>query len=768
MSRDFCRQQSLADRWVGAVILAAVVLLCGPAFAGDFLEPQVFESRDGVLDLLMIARAQPIPSISYAKPNSEVTINPMGWVYVVCPMSAALLDNQCPPSAPTVADYGGVRLALQKGDLLKIRLVNRLPFLEPVKVTHSGDPGGGNLPLNLTNLHTHGMIVAARPPTLDDPTFGDYVFVEIYNSTNGTPVPQTTHQHGSLVRDYADYQIRIPSNHPSGLFWFHPHVHGLSLNQVSSGLSGIITVGQAGDNILGDLHGTQFPEQNVRHLILKDLQVIADNPAQQFSRGVAPSFNGEVLNQQDALFCNQLRAKEAPRLGYCNGRAGDDEGRTRQLDRNHTQDEFSGGIYPGGRWFFTVSGQQYPTINITEPDGELWRLTNASGNVTYDLQLIDKVTQQPILMQLASVDGVSVSVPAGTPHGTLLQLGGARFTVVDCPAPGSGGTEPVCISDLVMMPSSRSEVWVIYRNASGQIVTPPAGASATFKTVGVTTGPAGDSWPEVDLAAVKFVPTGPRTVTANALDIQGDARAAYQPGGIFNTAAPQSAASDILPAGCVPLADGHHRRIFFGLPDTGNSSVFGLGYEEVDANGAVVPGTQVPVSSFDPSANTICLPLGPGQMPVRETWELVNLATEAHNFHMHQTKFRLVRPASNPGSALTAATLNPDAGAGILEDNVPLPPATANISDVADNQGGYCTIDQWRNGQCTSDPVVVEIPFSQIGEFVYHCHILAHEDSGMMAKIQVVPSADNLTMDSSGLLWWKRFVAPLPDAMPQP
>jgi FtsP/CotA-like multicopper oxidase with cupredoxin domain len=26
-----------------------------------------------------------------------------------------------------------------------------------------------------------------------------------------------------------------------------------------------------------------------------------------------------------------------------------------------------------------------------------------------------------------------------------------------------------------------------------------------------------------------------------------------------------------------------------------------------------------------------------------------------------------------------------------------------------------------------------------IGTFVYHCHILEHEDAGMMARIQVVP-----------------------------
>ena len=35
--------------------------------------------------------------------------------------------------------------------------------------------------------------------------------------------------------------------------------------------------------------------------------------------------------------------------------------------------------------------------------------------------------------------------------------------------------------------------------------------------------------------------------------------------------------------------------------------------------------------------------------------------------------------------------------------------------------------------------VVFDIPFSQVGEFVYHCHILEHEDGGMMAKIKVVP-----------------------------
>jgi hypothetical protein len=50
---------------------------------------------------------------------------------------------------------------------------------------------GRALPLfrNPTNLHTHGLIVPARAATPGDPTFGDYVFVQVYNSTNGMPEP---------------------------------------------------------------------------------------------------------------------------------------------------------------------------------------------------------------------------------------------------------------------------------------------------------------------------------------------------------------------------------------------------------------------------------------------------------------------------------------------------------------------------------------------------------------------------------------------------
>ena len=242
------------------------------AAAAVLPEPQAFASEQGVLDVLMIAKPSPIPSISFTPPGGGAAINPVGWVYEVCrrPVSG----DQCPAGAGTVADYGGVRLALQQGDTLKIRLINRLPKIDPAKLTHAADPGGDNLYLNPTNLHTHGLLVEARAPISSDPSVGDYIFVSVFNSANGVPTAQV-HKHGSVLMDVLDYRIDIPKNHPSGLFWFHPHAHGIALNQVSSGLAGIITIGNVSDYARGNTAQAPLPDAQIRHLILKDIQVLA-------------------------------------------------------------------------------------------------------------------------------------------------------------------------------------------------------------------------------------------------------------------------------------------------------------------------------------------------------------------------------------------------------------------------------------------------------------------------------------------------------------
>jgi FtsP/CotA-like multicopper oxidase with cupredoxin domain len=699
--------------WLG---LACAAILAtggvGAAVAANLDEPPVFASRNGVLDIMMIATTQPIAGISFTPPQSSAVIHPTGWVYQICPRPASGLS--CPAGSSTVAPYGGVRLALQQGDTLKIRFVNRLPKMNPNKVNHVTDPGEANLYLNPTNVHTHGLLTPARAATVGDPTFGDFVFVTVFNSANGIPVPQTTHQHGPIVMDTVDYKITIPSNHPSGLFWFHPHIHGIALNQVVQGMAGVITIGSVGDNARGDASSTPWPDANVRHMMLKEIQVLAAGTV-NFDSGPQPVANGEVLNQEDPDFCAQAPAANEVRRGACPGQDNSPDGSN----------------FTGGKWYFTVNGQQFPTVPITAPDGEIWRIATAAGSLSYDLQLANDATQAPMVVQLIAIDGVAVHLPQDTPMGAMVQMAGGRFRVVPCPAAQViGATVPVCVNEIVMMPSSRTEIWVTYRNQDGRIAPPPAGASATLKMIGLTMG-SGDQWPAVDLAKVQFNQSGGRRYTTNQIVVSGstDSAAVQQPSGIFNTQV-ASATASALPAGCAALPAGHRRRIFFGFSDVTTDGTFALGYEEVDQYGNVVAGSQKPapdqLERFDPSRTTVCLPLGPGQRPVQETWELIQLSTENHNFHLHQTRF--VMTGTN---------------GGVVQDNFPLGVAAPDgtISDqVSNNQNGVCTIAQWRSGHCPSTPVVLNIPFTQLGEFVYHCHILEHEDGGMMAKIKVVPS----------------------------
>ncbi len=213
-----------------------------------------------------------------------------------------------------------------------------------------------------------------------------------------------------------------------------------------------------------------------------------------------------------------------------------------------------------------------------------------------------------------------------------------------------------------------------------------------------------------------------------------------QPHGIFSASVPDTDKASYQ-ADCKPLPTGHRRRIFFGFSDVTVADTFALGYEEVDRNGVVVAGTERPLTQFDPSKPTVCLPLGPGQTPVHETWELVQLSTENHNFHVHQARFRQVRKSAAANSMM-AERLGSYRSAGIVLDNIVLGVAEPDksISDkVFNEQNGVCTVDQWRAGQCKSETVTVDIPFAELGEFIYHCHILEHEDGGMMAGIKVVP-----------------------------
>jgi L-ascorbate oxidase len=236
---------------------------------------------------------------------------------------ASATETSCLPGT-TAAPYGGTWLRLGHNDTVHIRLVNKLPGVRDAKHCQENPDLAGNP----TNLHTHGLIVEPHRSIGGTDPYGDSVFVEIRNPTNprtcagettasAAPSPAAighTHAPGGVHPDMdvadgaVEYAIHLV-NHPAGLFWFHPHMHGLALNQVTSGLAGVITVGHPTDECRGDAEcQAAIGTSNERLLVLKDSEVLA---------------NGTLKNQQDPTLCLPLpTAGEAPRQGVCAG-AGD-------------------------------------------------------------------------------------------------------------------------------------------------------------------------------------------------------------------------------------------------------------------------------------------------------------------------------------------------------------------------------------------------------------------------------------------------------------
>jgi FtsP/CotA-like multicopper oxidase with cupredoxin domain/peroxiredoxin len=99
------------------------------------------------------------------------------------------------------------------GDLLRVRLFNRISRAEPDKPFAPNKPNG----FNITNLHTHGLHVSPEGRS-------DNVYLEV-GPEEGI----------GLCFD-------IPATHTPGTFWFHAHRHGSTALQLSSGMAGALIV----------------------------------------------------------------------------------------------------------------------------------------------------------------------------------------------------------------------------------------------------------------------------------------------------------------------------------------------------------------------------------------------------------------------------------------------------------------------------------------------------------------------------------------------
>jgi FtsP/CotA-like multicopper oxidase with cupredoxin domain len=210
----------------------------------------------------------------------------------------------------------------------------------------SKDCGGGAMTATSTNLHFHGLVI---PPVChqDD-------------------VLKTLVQPSSPPFEYS---FQIPQDQPPGLYWYHPHVHGFTKNQLLGGASGALIV-EGMETVNSEVSG--LPE---RVLVIRDQDLINPDAAPVQTDSMPPP---QVLKDAEGDILN-------------NGTGGGKPAKDLSIN------------------FVPVPYPEYqPAVIRMKPhEKELWRVLNASAITYLDLQVLFKDWQQ--MVGVVALDGVPVN-----------------------------------------------------------------------------------------------------------------------------------------------------------------------------------------------------------------------------------------------------------------------------------------------------------------------------------------------------------------------
>jgi len=195
-------------------------------------------------------------------PNDSTKSNP-----VVTARGIKLTDSQ-PKASQANGLLVGPTLRIRPGDKFDAKLINSLSYSESEgDGSHSmTNPHG----FDVINLHTHGLHVSPNSPS-------DNVLLSIY--PQGTPdyvLQDCGNESGqaNCVTGQYRYSYNIPSNHPSGTYWYHAHKHGAVSMHLADGFAGALII-EDPKHGLESLPAVQKAQEQI--LMLQEVQYNGDH-----------------------------------------------------------------------------------------------------------------------------------------------------------------------------------------------------------------------------------------------------------------------------------------------------------------------------------------------------------------------------------------------------------------------------------------------------------------------------------------------------------
>jgi FtsP/CotA-like multicopper oxidase with cupredoxin domain len=248
-------------------------------------------------------------------------------------------------------------LRANPGDLVILHLKNALT--DP-------NPGG----TGAAQAHSHKQAQTSSDPC----TSGIMSPVSTNLHFHGLTIPPVCHQDDVMKTSVQpgdapfEYRFRIPEDEPPGLYWYHPHIHGFSKQQLLGGASGALIVEgiERAKKVAAGL-----PE---RVFIIRDQDLINPNAPPAKSEPVVPKF----MIDRDGDAANNGTGFGKP---------------AKDLSINYVP----------------VPYPDYPPAVIEMKPGErqLWRVLNASAITYLNLQVLFGHAPQPL--GLVAMDGVPMN-----------------------------------------------------------------------------------------------------------------------------------------------------------------------------------------------------------------------------------------------------------------------------------------------------------------------------------------------------------------------
>jgi FtsP/CotA-like multicopper oxidase with cupredoxin domain len=686
-----------------------------------FEQPPVLEETAPNAPAMKFLRLQVAPSEETCHPQGSVTRTGNDVYVKLKVVRANFTINNPDPDDPyggndpvELRSYGGCHagptIEVLPGNTLHIDLINSLSTNDPSCLPFPQN--GLNLPagvgcFNTINLHTHGLHVSPAGNS-------DNVLLSI--------APQTEFP----------YEINVPGDHPAGTFWYHAHRHGSTATQVASGESGILVIRGTRpytaptpanphpiadiDSILHDASGVLMKEQ---------LFLLQQIPYACFSGSPDPNVIWPAIYTTKGLYDANSDSKDPK--GPANAPwicpKGDPKNSASVgVVENFNLQMFSSTIWDTNGRFTSVNGIVEPTLTIKAGEIQRWRFVHAGIHDTINLQVVratggpsaeakfrSLIANSALVGNRVEQEG-AVEATCVANEKTLIpqfEIAVDGLTRKHIERVGYGGD---AVSNY-LQPGYRSDILAVFPEDGDYCLldqaAPPDQRANPTKGTGGGQGPS-----KPQLLAYVHVRGG----KAVAGDLQE-----YVQHSLFdaNPELPEPIRQNLLAGDISPWAQ------FIELPQppaaNPRKADFAINFPKFQING----------KSYKPDVVNI-----KRQVNTSDDW-ILTAKGEPHIFHIHVNPFEIIDVTH-------------------LENG-----AQVSIFD----KDGHCKKDKpdsLQNQYCSlyhtfRDTIFVENNYQvhartyydrYIGEFVIHCHILDHEDAGMMLNIEIKP---NLNAPGGGI-----------------